>query len=174
MADLIAMQDAEFHAALAADMQAEAEALAQAQAQAAAAAEVEVQAAEAGAAAAAAADALAATVSRRRAAAAALPPEPDAGPGVAAILVRMADGRRIRRRFFVDAPLRQVADWVAGHDTGGVPFVLGASFPMRRFGGAALEDNTVGSVAGQALLQLLEEEEEEGEGGGGGEMLGAS
>ena len=150
--EILAWQDAEFLAALAADQQ---------EAEAQADAEAEARAAEA-----LAADRAEEWRAERRERACALPPEPEPGPGAAGVLVRLADGRRLARRFRLVAPLQEVVDWVGGADPD-VEFILEADFPRRQLTGAVL-GTSVGEagLANETLFQrvLEREEEEAGEG----------
>ncbi|KAG8471199.1 hypothetical protein KFE25_009620 [Diacronema lutheri] len=164
--ELLAQQDAEFAAALAADArQAEGATRAEAargthgpEAGAEAAASGEVRAAPAraacgddGAAARAAVEpgsAMDAPVEApawwlaRQAAgtSAQLGEEPARGKGVLGVVVRMRTGRRVCRRFHVDAPLAKLRAWVeascASEDDAAEQFALAASFPRRVLGGA--------------------------------------
>ena len=157
-----AAQDAEYAASLAMD---EAREASEAEA---ALAEVERCAAEEAAAAVAEAEAAAAVAAEeerreeRRRRAAALPPPPAAGG--ASIVVRMADGRRVNRRFAPESPLRHVIEWVEGEAPAVGAYSLATSYPARVLGaqdhGATLESLGLG---GGGTLFLQEEDDDEGQ-----------
>ena len=158
-----AAQDAEYAASLAMD---EAREASEAEA---ALAEVERHEAEEAAAAVAEAEAAAAVAAEeerreeRRRRAAALPPPPAAGG--ASIVVRMADGRRVNRRFAPESPLRHVIEWVEGEAPAVGAYSLATSYPAHVLGeadhGASLEALGLG---GGGTLFLQEEDDDDGAG----------
>ena len=89
------------------------------------------------------------TAAAREEAAAALPPEPEAGPDVTTVLVRMPDGPRISRRFAKDAPLESVRRWVEASTPAERPmasFDLVSNYP--RFAASSANAATTLEAAG--------------------------
>ena len=139
-------------------------AIAQAKREAEARAAAEAKAKEAAAAAAAAAAAEAVRAEARQTTAAALPDEPEAGPDVCMVLVRMPDGPRITRRFAKGAAVALVRTWVEASSPPERPmaaFELVSNFP--RFvgseanGSVTLEDAGLHPQATLFVKELTEE-----------------
>ena len=70
----------------------------------------------------------------RAAKAAALPPEPAAGGGASRVVVKLADGRRLDRRFAKESPLEHVVEWVEGEEPSIGEFDLVSNYPRQTFG----------------------------------------
>ena len=129
-------------------------ALAQAQREAAAKAEAEAEAA-------AQAAAEASRAAKRNESVAAMPDEPEAGPDVTTVLVRMPDGPRISRRFAKDTSLAVVRKWVESMSPAERPmarFDLVSNYP-RFVGGEESSELTLDGVGlhPQATLFVKEE-----------------
>jgi len=79
-----------------------------------------------------------ARISARRSKAEALPPEPELGPDVSRLAVRLPDGRRLDRRWAKDSPLQLVVDWVEAAAADEYDVALVSHYPRREFSAAEL------------------------------------